>query len=462
MFLTDVRSLFGGELVVASSATVMTGVTARRGPSVELGAAFTSPTEVIGLSSRRRWKKVWAVGQKGITPFTTSPLPCHVSVIDAVGASVTIAGAVGVFAHVPPNMKTPPIAIESAPSPDLPQAPTICFDPFPELFSDVAVVNVSISPSQASDTTLVEWQSNHDAIFPSDGPTLQIAKSLTQTHDLKPFLIETPVEHADLFHMDDIDPASVDAIEVCLETPLPGAMDDEIIEDEVFENTTSTDIRPAANFLLHQASERTVELIHDAKHILLQEECADPDKSTADTATPSLDFVGEAGIPIPIGCCDVSPPNFALEESSTSDFDSGTSTDASIEDLVHEGSFEVAITSEGRVLSFNGLTYKITGRLGEGGSSRVMSAEEYNENGPSASHPSRVAIKVMHKMKLAKRSDELGACVEPVLLERDLFVQINEKVSSPFLTRMKACFQDEDNFYFVMVSLNGQLQSRHC
>lgn len=92
------------------------------------------------------------------------------------------------------------------------------------------------------------------------------------------------------------------------------------------------------------------------------------------------------------------------------------------------------------VLTHNGISYTITGELGHGTYGQVVFAR--------TSLGEEVAIKITSKV--ARDGDTLEKLRSFVLNERNILVRMAEH-ESPHLTKPLACFQDEDNVYFVMV-----------
>ncbi|KAL0947803.1 hypothetical protein HGRIS_013876 [Hohenbuehelia grisea] len=102
-----------------------------------------------------------------------------------------------------------------------------------------------------------------------------------------------------------------------------------------------------------------------------------------------------------------------------------------------------------QLVDFAGVNYQIVNKLGGGMGGRVMKAR--------AKHLFRtetVAIKVMKKTRLAS----LGIGAYFVLSERNVWQAVNES-RSPYLAPLKAAFQDEENFYFVMNAYPSDLMS---
>jgi hypothetical protein len=99
------------------------------------------------------------------------------------------------------------------------------------------------------------------------------------------------------------------------------------------------------------------------------------------------------------------------------------------------------------VLEHDGIKYTITGELGQGTYGQVVLAR--------TSIGEEVAIKICGKGKEENAPSDLR---RSILNERNILVRISAE-TEPFLTQPLACFHDEDNVYFVLVSV--KLFCRH-
>lgn len=91
-------------------------------------------------------------------------------------------------------------------------------------------------------------------------------------------------------------------------------------------------------------------------------------------------------------------------------------------------------------LQHAGVIYTVRGVIGRGGYGEVLQAD--------SDLGDQVAIKVCAKAKKGKSPESLG---NMVMDELDVLL-LTAKKEQPFLTQPLACFQDDNNVYFVMVS----------
>ena len=102
------------------------------------------------------------------------------------------------------------------------------------------------------------------------------------------------------------------------------------------------------------------------------------------------------------------------------------------------------------ILEHGGVKYTITGEVGQGTYGQVVFAR--------TSLGEEVAIKICCKARDGMAPGELRKIV---LNERNILVRISQE-DKPFLTQALACFQDEANVYFVLVSfLNHSCSLAH-
>jgi hypothetical protein len=101
------------------------------------------------------------------------------------------------------------------------------------------------------------------------------------------------------------------------------------------------------------------------------------------------------------------------------------------------------------VLEHNGIKYTISGEVGEGTYGQVVLAH--------TSIGEEVAIKICSKAREGCAPTNLRRAV---LNERNILVSISTE-NAPFLTQPLACFHDENNVYFVLVSFLAYLLSEN-
>lgn len=104
------------------------------------------------------------------------------------------------------------------------------------------------------------------------------------------------------------------------------------------------------------------------------------------------------------------------------------------------GDIEDATLTPPTILTHDGISYTITGEIGCGTYGQVVFAR--------TSLGEEVAIKITSKIATDSRNPE--TLRRFILNERNILVRIAQQ-KSPFLTKPLACFQDDDNVYFVMV-----------
>jgi hypothetical protein len=153
-----------------------------------------------------------------------------------------------------------------------------------------------------------------------------------------------------------------------------------------------------------------------------------------DVAPTSLSEAVESTDPVPaVTIANVtSTPNAPKCVMSWTDFDDDDLDTAELDTAEDTAFFTV--------LEHNGITYTITGELGRGAYGQVVFAR--------TSLGEEVAIKITSKVTTG--SDTADKLRRFVLNERNILVRIAGN-KSPYLTKPLACFQDEDNVFFVMV-----------